>query len=93
MNQVLYIGVTANILWAITLLFILRTVRLQNYDLVGTAVEGNAWLGWGWISIPKFLQIYKTYYKIKGYNFLLIINIASFLIALVSVCFLIAVSP
>ena len=89
MGLITNIGITANIIWAITLLIIIRTVRLQNFKLVNSAVEGNVWLGTGDIDISWFWKLYKSYVSLKGYNFLLTVNLISLLTALVSVSYIV----
>ncbi len=86
MSLIEIIGISTNIIWAITLLAIIRTVRLRNGAFVENAVEGNFWLGKGTIGFSWFVILYKKYIEIRGINVLLILNLASLAIAIISVC-------
>lgn len=75
------------IVFVITILMIIHEIKKIDYDLVNsTATRQKGWFrGTANVDFFKFFRIYKLYYQHKGLNLILIINIASYAIALIIV--------
>jgi hypothetical protein len=70
-----------SLLFGITLFVIIRQVRLQNLKVVKSALKNPLWPR---TKISFFINIYRTYYEIKGLNFVIILNILCFIVGIIS---------
>ena len=90
MNLFEGIAISTNLYWGVTLLLMIRAVRLEshkNQEFVSSAVEGNVWFGAGEISISWFTELYKKYVNIKGINFIVISSLASLATCVAMACY------
>lgn len=71
----------ASLLFVITLLIIIRQVRKENLDVVKSALKNPLWPR---TKISFFVEAYRTYYKMKGLNPIILLNIVCFVVAMIS---------
>ena len=71
----------ASLLFVFTLFVIIRQVRMRNEEVVKSALKNPLWPR---TKISFFIDAYRTYYEIKGLNFVIILNIACFVVGLIS---------
>jgi hypothetical protein len=79
MSRIESITVLSTLVFGISLLYIIRTVRKGHYEFVNSAVGGWPWLGLGWIRIRFYIYLHRLYFKDRGCDFWLILNLISFI--------------
>jgi hypothetical protein len=60
---------------------IIRQVRIKNVEVVKSALKNPLWPR---TKISFFIDAYRTYYNIKGLDFVIILNIACFVVGIIS---------
>lgn len=71
----------ASLLFVFTLFVIIRQVRMKNEKVVKSALKNPLWPR---TKLSFFIDAYRTYYQTKGLNFIIILNIACFVVGIIS---------
>jgi hypothetical protein len=71
----------ASLLFIVTLFIIIRRVRKEKLEVVKSALKNPLWPR---TKVSFFFDAYRTYYEIKGLNFVMILNIVCFVVGIIS---------
>lgn len=66
------------LVFGVTSLLILRSIRLKDEQLVKSVANQKKWYAEGDIDLKKYFQVYREYYKEHGFNLILLLNIISY---------------
>jgi uncharacterized membrane protein YdcZ (DUF606 family) len=70
----------ASLLFAITLLIIIMDIRKKNLEDFRSALKNPLWPR---TKMSFFVSLYKTYYKEKGLNIVIFVNVISFIVGFI----------
>ena len=73
-----------SLLFVITLFIIIRQVRLINRETVKSAIKNPLWPR---TPMSFFLNVYRLYYDLKGFDIVFILNIGCFVVATISLIY------